>query len=871
MSILVWNCRRLGNPRTVSVLRNLTKDKWPNLVFLMETKSRKSRLEEFRRSLKLEGCFAVDCVGMSGGIALLWRETWQVKIINYTRWHISALIQEGDLGPTWQFTGFYGHPESAKRNSNWQLLQMLKPPNPMAWLCAGDFNEILHQKEKVGEASRPYRQIETFRRAIDYCGLNDIHSQGLRFTWSSNRGGKAFIKEMIDRAFANKEWSDLFKSGSSTTLPAIQSDHSPLVIEKHTKGLKGKKRGNCFRYEVAWEMREDYLKTIAKAWRKDGGGETKVKQLRQKLGICQRDLQNWNNKRQQERHQQSTKEWQDLVTSKKLARPSNFDECLSAMDTKLAGDMKTWLMIPFNREEIRAAVVQMNPLGSPGPGGFPAHFYQKHWEVVSEDVYKLALQTLNHGGSISELNDTLITLIPKVKSPKRVTDFRPISLSLTCLLNRAELCGNLTPVPIGRGPVTVNHIFFTDDSLLFFKAAPEELSCVLNKEKSSIFFSKNTSQSTQIQLLQVAGIKSSGTFERYLGLPALVGRSKVATFHSLIDRTWARIANWKTKHLSAAGKEVLLKAVLQAIPTYTIGMFLLPLSISNKLNQMLRKFWWGFDEETSKIQWVNWDKISTEKGSGGLGFRDLRLFNLALLSKQGWRIIQNPSSLMAKVLKQKYFSRVDFTEAQMGSRPSFVWRSIKAGANLLKKGLMWRIGNGSKVNIWSDRWLPHSHNHMVLSTRDEDCWCEKVSDPIDPQRLEWEDSLLHELFNQHEVENIKTIPLSKGGREDRLVWEFTNNGLYTVKSGYHFIKELDREMEGETSDRNKNKLFWKAIWKLDTTPQTKMFLWRQKPQDMLHGGVVQPQMCGIKGEKRCKRCLITVTSSSICGSLWQLP
>ncbi|XP_042942913.1 uncharacterized protein LOC122277099 [Carya illinoinensis] len=335
------------------------------------------------------------------------------------------------------------------------------------------------------------------------------------------------------------------------------------------------------------------------------------------------------------------------------SQPSNFDECLSAMDTKLAGDMKTWLMIPFNREDIRATVVQMNPLGSPGPDGFPAHFYQKHWEVVSEDVYKLVLQTLNHGGSIYELNDTLITLIPKVKSPKRVTDFRPISLY---------------------------------DSLLFFKAAPEELSCVLNilsqyekasgqvlnKEKSSIFFSKNTSQSTQIQLLQVAGIKSSGTFERYLGLSALVGRAKVATFHSLIDRTWARIANWKTKHLSGAGKEVLLKAVLQAIPTYTMGMFLLPLSISNKLNQMLRQFWWGFDEETSKIQWVNWDKINIENGSGGLGFRDLRLFNLALLSKQGWRIIQNPSFLMAKVLKQKYFSRVDFTEAQMGSRPSFV-------------------------------------------------------------------------------------------------------------------------------------------------------------------------------------------------------
>ncbi|XP_042962566.1 uncharacterized protein LOC122296834 [Carya illinoinensis] len=114
---------------------------------------------------------------------------------------------------------------------------------------------------------------------------------------------------------------------------------------------------------------------------------------------------------------------------------------------------------------------------------------------------------------------------------------------------------------------------------------------------------------------------------------------------------------------------------------------------------------------------------------------------------------------------------------------------------------------------------------MVLSTRDDECWCEKVSGLIDPQRLEWKDSLLYELFDQQEIENIKAIPLSTGGREDRLVWELTNNGLYTVKSGYHLSKKLDRESEGETSDRNKNKLIWKSIWKLDTTPKTKMLIW----------------------------------------------
>ena len=134
MSILVWNCRGLGNPRTVKVLRNLTKEKYPNLVFLVETKCRRNKMEAIRRFLQMDGCFTVDCMGLSGGIALLWRDEWCVNIINYTKWHVSALIQEKENGPTWQFTGFYGHPDTGKRDSSWQLLKMLKPTNSIAWL-----------------------------------------------------------------------------------------------------------------------------------------------------------------------------------------------------------------------------------------------------------------------------------------------------------------------------------------------------------------------------------------------------------------------------------------------------------------------------------------------------------------------------------------------------------------------------------------------------------------------------------------------------------------------------------------------------------------------------------------------------------------
>jgi hypothetical protein len=75
----------------------------------------------------------------------------------------------------------------------------------------------------------------------------------------------------------------------------------------------------------------------------------------------------------------------------------------------------------------------------------------------------------------------------------------------------------------------------------------------------------------------------------------------------------------------------------------------------------MSKFWWGFKKEDNKAAWMSWSKLGRTKERGGLGFRDLEWFNLALLAKQGWRIIQNPDSLASKILKEKYFcSALDF-------------------------------------------------------------------------------------------------------------------------------------------------------------------------------------------------------------------
>ena len=99
------------------------------------------------------------------------------------------------------------------------------------------------------------------------------------------------------------------------------------------------------------------------------------------------------------------------------------------------------------------------------------------------------------------------------------------------------------------------------------------------------------------------------------------------------------------------------------------------------------------------MAWISWEKLCTPKLEGGMGFRDLKTFNLALLAKQGWRIQQNPNTLVHKVFKAKYFAGSSFREAQLGCRPSYVWKSIMAAKDLVVKGSKWVIGNGERVHI----------------------------------------------------------------------------------------------------------------------------------------------------------------------------
>lgn len=99
--------------------------------------------------------------------------------------------------------------------------------------------------------------------------------------------------------------------------------------------------------------------------------------------------------------------------------------------------------------------------------------------------------------------------------------------------------------------------------------------------------------------------------------------------------------------MTTANKEILIKAVAQAVPSYSMSCFLLPKKLSDEFTGLSRQFWWGQVKDEKKLVWLSWDKMCMPKEMGGMGFKDLHLFNLALLAKQGWRLQTNSTSLFS--------------------------------------------------------------------------------------------------------------------------------------------------------------------------------------------------------------------------------
>ncbi|XP_019172466.1 PREDICTED: uncharacterized protein LOC109167850 [Ipomoea nil] len=327
----------------------------------------------------------------------------------------------------------------------------------------------------------------------------------------------------------------------------------------------------------------------------------------------------------------------------------------------------------------------------------------------------------------------------------------------------------------------------------------------VNYHKSSICYSRNTSNVDRENVAQVLGVTQAPNFGKYLGLPSFVGRHKKAAFAYIEDKIRQRIGSWNKRLLSQAGKEILLKTVAQSMPTFSMSVFLLPISVCTAIERTMNRYWWDSGTDR-RIHWKACDKLCIPKKYGGLGFKDLRAFNLAMLGKQAWRRLTKPESLVTRVYKARYFPKGSFFDAQVGNNPSFYWRSIMAAKSIVCSGVRRRIGNGESTLIWTHPWLQDDQDPMIQTEMPTQLQEARVAGLIDQQTGTWDPSILTDLFQPTDVVNIMRIPVSPD-YDDTWYWHGDPRGVYSVKSGYRLIV-------GNYQGDNGTFAKWLALWKL---------------------------------------------------------
>ncbi|XP_024200296.1 uncharacterized protein LOC112203585 [Rosa chinensis] len=374
---------------------------------------------------------------------------------------------------------------------------------------------------------------------------------------------------------------------------------------------------------------------------------------------------------------------------------------------------------------------------------------------------------------------------------------------LSALITQSVNQGLLKGLKMCPQAPTLHHLFFADDSILF--GAATAIECL------------------QANLLEILEVQCVEEHDRYLGLPLRVGRSKSAIFAYLKEKLSKKLIGWKTKILSSAGKETLIKAVAQTMPLYTMNCYLLPKGLCDEFHQLCASFFWGDTDEKKKIHWRSWERLCLTKQEGGMGFKNLYAYNLAMLAKQGWRIVTNPDSLIAQLYKARYFPHCSFWEAEMGEAPSFSWRSIMNGRQVLQAGVRWRIGDGTSVNIWTDRWL---QNGPMLQRPDHTDF-RMVADLINSHDRTWIPSTVHSLFSPDIASRILATPLSRRAIHDRLCWSPDKRGHFTVKTAYWIAREsVLGNVLTSSSDGDPFNMLWKAIWKAKVPGKVQICIWR---------------------------------------------
>ncbi|KAL9862399.1 putative RNA-directed DNA polymerase [Arabidopsis thaliana] len=392
------------------------------------------------------------------------------------------------------------------------------------------------------------------------------------------------------------------------------------------------------------------------------------------------------------------------------------------------------------------------------------------------------------------------------------------------------------PISLSQGGPKLSHICFADDLILFAEASVAQIQvirrvlerfCVasgqkVSLEKSKIFFSENVSRDLGKLISDESGISSTRELGKYLGMPVLQRRINKDTFGDILEKMTTRLAGWKGRFLSLAGRVTLTKAVLSSIPVHTMSTIALPKSTLDGLDKVSRSFLWGSSVTQRKQQLISWKRVCKPRSEGGLGIRKAQDMNKALLSKLGWRLIQDHHSLWARIMRCKY--RVqdvrDGAWTKVRSVCSSTWRSVALGMReVVSPGLSWVIGDGLEILFWMDKWLTNIPLAELLVQELPAGWKGMRARDLWRNGIGWDMEAIAPYISSYNRLQLQSVVLDDiTGARDRISWGESQDGRFKVSTAYSFLTR-------DEAPRQDMKRFFDRVWSVTAPERVRLFLW----------------------------------------------
>jgi len=398
--------------------------------------------------------------------------------------------------------------------------------------------------------------------------------------------------------------------------------------------------------------------------------------------------------------------------------------------------------------------------------------------------------------------------------------------------------------------LNISHLLFVDDVLIFCSGSRGDtrvLNEILDLFSKATGMEINAGKSTlSTHLLrpeEVALLKSFFPFIssgldaglKYLGFSLKANLYLKRDWVWLIAKVEKRLKVWSHKWLSRAGRLVLVKSVLEAIPVYWMSLAWIPKGILESIRRICFRFLWSGKKDDQVTPWVSWKRIAIPKGLGGWGLKNIFLFSKALAAKGGWRLLKT-NSLWSRVIKHKYLSEESVEDWIRNPRKSHVggsmiWKAVVKSFHLIESKLAWNVGNGQKLMIGRDPWMGSTQNHILPDGVVEALRRRgivflshlAVPRPVGVWHQRWRraDSLgLADQEKEYVEAYIRTLIHSNivlNDEEDSLVWEEGPGGNYSPKAGYIVLSS--------EAEQREHVWWWKPLWKLDCPAKTKLFMW----------------------------------------------